>query len=46
MILLIIGAAFTGYALVGSQMSYWAVAVITSLISVVPINGEKLLYFV
>lgn len=45
MMLLIIGAAFTGYALVGSQMRFWAVMVITRLLGVVPFVGEKLLFF-
>lgn len=43
-IVFIIGAAFSGYALVGSQMRFWAVMVITSLLGVVPVFGEKLLY--
>lgn len=45
-IVLIIGAGFSGYVLVGSQMRFWAAIVITSLIGVVPINGEMLMYFV
>lgn len=45
-ILLIIGAAFSGYVLVGSQIRFWAAIVITRLLSVVPLNGEKLLYIV
>ena len=44
--MLIIGAGFSGYVLVGSQISFWAAIVITSLISVIPINGESLIYFV
>jgi len=40
------GAAFTGYVLVGSQISFWAAIVITSLISVIPVGGEKILYSV
>nr|QJQ35670.1 cytochrome b [Acrobeloides varius] len=46
MMILIMGAGFSGYVLVGSQMSFWAAMVITSLISVMPINGESLMYFV
>lgn len=45
-IILLIGAGFTGYVLVGSQISFWAAIVITSLLSVVPLNGEVLIYFV
>lgn len=45
-IVLIIGAGFSGYVLVGSQISFWAAMVITSLIRVIPINGESLMYFV
>lgn len=43
---LIMGAGFRGYVLVGSQMRLWAAMVITRLISVLPINGEGLIYFV
>jgi ubiquinol-cytochrome c reductase cytochrome b subunit len=43
-LVLLIGAAFTGYALVGRQMSYWAVIVITGLAGVVPYLGETLLH--
>lgn len=46
MILLIIGAAFTGYVLVGSQIRFWAAIVITSLVGVVPLIGESLLYLI
>lgn len=46
MMLLIIGAGFRGYVLVGSQIRLWAAMVITRLISVIPLNGEKLMYFV
>jgi quinol-cytochrome oxidoreductase complex cytochrome b subunit len=42
--LLIMGAGFRGYVLVGSQMRYWAAMVITSLIGVIPVKGEELLY--
>lgn len=43
--LLIMGAGFSGYVLVGSQMSLWAAIVITSLIRILPFVGELLLYF-
>jgi len=45
-IIIIIGAAFSGYVLVGSQISLWAAIVITRLISVFPLNGNNLMYFV
>jgi len=38
--------AFLGYVLPWGQMSYWAATVITSLLSVVPLIGEQLLFFV
>jgi quinol-cytochrome oxidoreductase complex cytochrome b subunit len=40
------GAGFSGYVLVGSQMRYWAAIVITSLIRVLPVVGEGLIYWV
>ena len=46
MMLIIIGAAFTGYVLVGSQMRFWAAMVITRLLRVVPLVGERVLYSV
>jgi len=46
MMLLVIGAAFSGYVLVGSQIRFWAAIVITRLLRVVPKVGEKLLYSV
>lgn len=45
-IVLIIGAGFRGYVLVGSQIRLWAAIVITSLIRVIPIVGETLIYMV
>lgn len=39
------GAAFFGYVLVWSQISYWAAVVITSLVTVLP-WGEPLLYWI
>jgi len=44
MIILIMGAAFSGYVLVGSQMRFWAAMVITSLLGVLPSIGETLMY--
>jgi ubiquinol-cytochrome c reductase cytochrome b subunit len=46
MMVIIMGAGFRGYVLVGSQMRLWAAIVITSLISVLPLNGESLIFFV
>jgi len=43
--LLMILTAFLGYVLPWGQMSYWAATVITSLLSVVPVVGEQLLFF-
>jgi len=44
--IMIIGAGFSGYVLVGAQISLWAAMVITSLIRVFPFNGEYLIYLV
>jgi len=41
-----IAVAFTGYSLGWSQMGYWGVVVITSLIRVVPQVGSSLLMWV
>lgn len=41
-LLLLIAISFLGYVLPWGQMSYWAVAVITNLFSVVPIIGREL----
>jgi len=46
MMLLIIGAAFTGYVLVGSQVWSWVTRLITRLLRVVPLVGERVLYSV
>nr|AST14924.1 cytochrome b [Hammerschmidtiella sp. ZengetLiu-2016] len=45
MIFLFMGVAFMGYVLVFSQMSYWAAVVITSLVTVVPIWGESVVFW-
>jgi len=45
-IVLIIGAGFRGYVLVGSQIRLWAAMVITRLISVFPLNGNNIIYMV
>lgn len=44
--LCIMGAAFTGYVLVASQIRFWAAMVITRLLGVIPLLGEVLLYTV
>lgn len=44
--LLVMGTSFLGYVLPWGQMSYWAVAVITNLISVVPYLGEFLVMWI
>jgi len=36
-----IGAAFAGYSIVYSSMSYWALTVITNLLTVIP-NGDEI----
>jgi quinol-cytochrome oxidoreductase complex cytochrome b subunit len=40
---LTVAAAFTGYSLVGGQQSFWAVVVITSLLSALPVLGQGIL---
>jgi ubiquinol-cytochrome c reductase cytochrome b subunit len=44
--ILSMGTAFLGYILPWGQMSYWAATVITSLLSAVPVIGDKILLFV
>jgi len=39
--ILMIGAAFAGYSIVYSSMSYWALTVITNLLTVLP-NGDEI----
>lgn len=43
--LILILEAFLGYALIWSQISFWAATVITSLIRVVPVLGWKFIIF-
>jgi ubiquinol-cytochrome c reductase cytochrome b subunit len=38
--------AFLGYTLVWSQMSFWAGTVITSLLSVIPVFGRTLVFWI
>lgn len=42
MLLLIIGANFTGYLLPWDQLAFWAITVGTSIVSYVPLIGESL----
>ncbi|GAB4549447.1 MAG: hypothetical protein Fur002_26590 [Anaerolineales bacterium] len=42
MLLLVLGANFTGYLLPWDQLAYWAITVGTSIISYVPLIGEAL----
>ena len=44
--LLMIITAFIGYSLVFGQMSYWAIAVITNLLTVIPYVGHDLVQFI
>nr|AWL21404.1 cytochrome b [Ruizia karukerae] len=46
MLLLFMGISFLGYVLLWSQMSYWASVVITSLLSVIPIWGWSIIFWV
>lgn len=43
---LLILTAFLGYSLVGGQMSYWAIKVITNLLTVIPFIGEELVEWI
>ncbi|MBF0186460.1 MAG: cytochrome b/b6 [Magnetococcales bacterium] len=43
---LLMGTAFMGYVLPWGQMSYWGAAVITNLMSAVPVVGEDLVIWV
>lgn len=45
-IILLIAISFLGYVLPWGQMSYWAVAVITNLLSVIPIIGDEVVKWV
>lgn len=45
-IILLIAISFLGYVLPWGQMSYWAVAVITNLFSVIPIIGDELVKWI
>lgn len=43
---LLMATAFLGYVLPWGQMSFWAATVITNFITVIPIIGEDLIYWV
>ncbi len=43
---LLILTAFMGYSLVGGQMSYWAIKVITNLLTVIPYIGEEIVEWI
>lgn len=45
-LLVMIITAFIGYSLVYGQMSYWAIAVITNLLTVIPYLGTDLVQFI
>ena len=44
--LLLILTAFLGYSLVYGQMSYWAICVISNLLTIIPIVGKALLEWI
>lgn len=46
LLLLVVGANFTGYLLPWDQLAYWAVTVGSSLLSYIPIIGESLSEFI
>jgi ubiquinol-cytochrome c reductase cytochrome b/c1 subunit len=43
---LLMGTAFMGYVLPWGQMSYWGAAVITNLVSAIPVIGEDLVVWI
>lgn len=43
---LLMGTAFLGYVLPWGQMSFWAATVITNFLTVIPIVGEELVYWI
>lgn len=46
MYIILCGIAFTGYSLVYGQMSLWAIVVICSLVTAIPIVGSKILILI
>lgn len=45
-LIVLIAISFLGYVLPWGQMSYWAVAVITNLFSIIPLVGENLVTWI
>jgi ubiquinol-cytochrome c reductase cytochrome b subunit len=43
--LLMMGTAFMGYVLPWGQMSFWGATVITNLVSVIPVIGDTIVYW-
>lgn len=44
--IIMILTAFIGYSLVGGQMSYWAIVVITNILTIIPYFGEDIVQFI
>jgi ubiquinol-cytochrome c reductase cytochrome b subunit len=44
--ILMMGTAFLGYVLPWGQMSYWAATVITNFVTVIPVVGKDIVYWV
>jgi ubiquinol-cytochrome c reductase cytochrome b subunit len=44
--ILMMGAAFLGYVLPWGQMSFWAATVITNFVTVIPVLGKYIVYWV
>ncbi len=44
--ILMMGAAFLGYVLPWGQMSFWAATVITNFVTVIPLVGKQIVYWV
>nr|YP_009681499.1 cytochrome b [Gregariella coralliophaga]QDO71894.1 cytochrome b [Gregariella coralliophaga] len=42
---MVMAEAFLGYALPWGQMSYWGATVVTNMLTVIPLFGEKLCYY-
>jgi quinol-cytochrome oxidoreductase complex cytochrome b subunit len=44
--ILMMGTAFLGYVLPWGQMSYWAATVITNFVTVIPVVGKDIVYWI
>lgn len=44
--ILMMGTAFLGYVLPWGQMSYWAATVITNFVTVIPVIGKDIVYWI